>query len=154
MRGTSAPRLDRASRKDDKATLDQAAKNVEGLMNGPMASLWTGASMGKGAFNWGLLVSNEPEERMRQYPSLALKSQVVTAAVNPSDRYVLTVPGSSAYRISPLDTGIVNLTVAGDWTACGFHGGCIEAAVMSGRLAAHALSGFPGLDAIVGYDHP
>jgi uncharacterized protein with NAD-binding domain and iron-sulfur cluster len=155
MRGTSAPRLDKvASQVDDKATLEQAAKNVEGLMNGPMASLWKGAATGRGMFDWGLLVSGEPEDRMRQYPSLALKSQFVTAAVNPSDRYVLTVPGSSAYRISPLDTGIVNLTVAGDWTACGFHGGCIEAAVMSGRLAAHALSGFPGLDAIVGYDHP
>lgn len=151
MRGTFAPRLDRASQKDDKATLDQAAKNVEGLMNGPMASLWPGASTDKGGFNWGLLVGGQAKDKD---PSRVLKTQFITAAVNPSDRYVLTVPGSSAYRISPLNTGIVNLTVAGDWTACGFHGGCIEAAVMSGRLAAHALSGFPGLDAIVGYDHP
>ena len=32
--------------------------------------------------------------------------------------------------------------------------GCVEGAVMSGLLAAHALSGLPELSAIVGYDHP
>jgi hypothetical protein len=30
----------------------------------------------------------------------------------------------------------------------------VESAVMSGRLAAHALSGFPALEEITGYDHP
>ena len=29
------------------------------------------------------------------------------------------------------------MTVAGDWTACGLDAGCVEAAVMSGMLAAH-----------------
>ena len=29
-----------------------------------------------------------------------------------------------------------NLTIAGDWTDSGFHSGCVEGAVMSGRLAA------------------
>ena len=45
----------------------------------------------------------------------------------------------SATRISPLDNTYDNLTIAGDWTACGFNEGCVEAAVMSGRLAAHAI---------------
>jgi uncharacterized protein with NAD-binding domain and iron-sulfur cluster len=74
--------------------------------------------------------------------------------VNPSDRYVLCVPGSARHRISPLDSGIDNLTVAGDWTACGLDVGCVEAAVTSGRLAAHAISGSPALESITGYDHP
>jgi hypothetical protein len=47
-----------------------------------------------------------------------------------------------------------NLTIAGDWTATGLDSGCIESAVMSGRLAAHALSQHPPLQDIVGYDHP
>jgi len=47
-----------------------------------------------------------------------------------------------------------NMTIAGDWTACGFDNGCVEAAVMSGRLAAYAVSGAPRLEDIVGYDHP
>ena len=76
------------------------------------------------------------------------------ANVNPSDRYVLTLPGSSRYRISPLDDSYDNLTVAGDWTDCGLNEGCVESAVMSGRLAAHALSRAPALADITGFDHP
>jgi len=71
-----------------------------------------------------------------------------------SERYTLSVPGSIASRISPLDPGIDNMTVAGDWTACSLDCGCVEAAVMSGMLAATAISGRPKLSDIVGYDHP
>ena len=129
--------------------------NAYEFMARELVQIWPGAK-GGGGFDWSNLQSFGGNSRTPAGSGSGglFAAQFWTAAVNPSDRYVLTVPGSSAYRISPLDTGIVNLTVAGDWTACGFHGGCIEAAVMSGRLAAHALSGFPGLDAIVGYDHP
>jgi hypothetical protein len=78
----------------------------------------------------------------------------VKVNVYPSDRYTLTRPGSSRHRISPLDVEFSNLTIAGDWTQCGFNGGCVEAAVISGKLAAHALSAWPPLASIVGYDHP
>ena len=74
--------------------------------------------------------------------------------MNPSDRYTLALPGSARHRISPLDATYDNLTVCGDWTDCGFNSGCVEAAVMSGRLAAHALSRSPALEDIVGFDHP
>ena len=81
-------------------------------------------------------------------------TQYWTANVNPSDRYVLALPGSLKHRISPLDNSYDNLTIAGDWTDCGFNEGCVEAAIMSGRLAAHAISQFPPLEDIIGYDHP
>jgi uncharacterized protein with NAD-binding domain and iron-sulfur cluster len=72
-----------------------------------------------------------------------------------SDRYSLSLPGTIADRISPLDGSVLNATVAGDWTACGLDAGCIEGAVISGRLAAHAITGGqPPLDDIIGYDHP
>jgi hypothetical protein len=48
----------------------------------------------------------------------------------------------------------MNMTIAGDWTECSFNEGCIEAAVMSGMLASHAISGRPELDDIIGYNHP
>jgi hypothetical protein len=32
--------------------------------------------------------------------------------------------------------------------------GCVEAAVVSGLLAAHAIAGSPSLESIVGYDSP
>ena len=54
-----------------------------------------------------------------------------------------------------LDRSVLNATVAGDWTACGLDAGCVEAAVMSGMLAVHAITGDePSLNSIVGYDHP
>lgn len=116
-----------------------------------LAHLWPGATAADGGFRWDLLADaldtgGSGADRFR--------SQFWTANVNPSDRYVLSLPGSSAYRISPLDDTYDNLTIAGDWTACGFNAGCVEAAVMSGRLAAHALAQSPPLDDIVGYDHP
>jgi uncharacterized protein with NAD-binding domain and iron-sulfur cluster len=114
--------------------------------------LWPRAVDAAGAFRWELLTAphgdavGEGTERFR--------SQYWTANVNPTDRYTLSLPGSGRYRISPLDVTYDNLTVCGDWTDCGFNAGCVEAAVMSGRLAAHALSGLPALADIVGYDHP
>ena len=79
---------------------------------------------------------------------------VLPANVDPSDRYTLSLPGSCERAISPLDHTFDNLTIAGDWTDCGFNEGCVEAAVMSGRLAAHAIAMSPALEQIVGFDHP
>jgi hypothetical protein len=78
----------------------------------------------------------------------------VQANFQGSDRYTLSLPGSLACRISPLDRSVANMTIAGDWTACGLDAGCIEAAVMSGMLAAYAISGHPDPRSIIGYDHP
>jgi uncharacterized protein with NAD-binding domain and iron-sulfur cluster len=72
-----------------------------------------------------------------------------------TDRYSLSLPGTIRGRLSPLDRSVVNLTVAGDWTSCGLDAGCVEAAVMSGMLAAVAITGDEtAIDAIIGYDHP
>lgn len=79
----------------------------------------------------------------------------VQANFEGSDRYVQSPPGSLVARVSPLDRSVENMTVAGDWTACGLDAGCVEAAVMSGMLAAYAICGDPKiLDSIVGFDHP
>ena len=78
----------------------------------------------------------------------------VQANFEGSDRYTLSEPGSISHRISPLNRSVENMTVAGDWTACGLDVGCVEAAVMSGMLAARAISGKPDFEKIIGYDHP
>jgi uncharacterized protein with NAD-binding domain and iron-sulfur cluster len=120
--------------------------------------LWPRAINNDGEFRWELLadahtgghsLSGEP-----QPGELRFDTQFWTANINPSDRYVLSLPGSCKFRISPLDRTYDNLTIAGDWTDCGFNVGCVEAAVISGRLAAHALTLSPPLDDIVGYHHP
>jgi len=120
------------------------------FLNRDMHHLWPNA-VRAGEFRWDLLV--DPTD-VGADGEARFASQFWTANVNPSDRYTLSLPGSSAYRISPLDATYDNLTIAGDWTDCGFNAGCVEAAVMSGRLAAHALSRSPALEDIVGFDHP
>ena len=95
-----------------------------------------------------------PGRKARDSNEARFDSQHWTANVNPTERYVLSLPGTQKFRISPLDNTYDNLTIAGDWTACGLDTGCVEAAVISGRLAAHAISSSPALEEIVAYDHP
>lgn len=130
---------------------EQVRANAVAFLERDVAHLWPRAADPGGGFRWPLLAAAGDDGGAG---SERFRSQFWTANVNPSDRYVLSLPGSSAYRISPLDDTYDNLTIAGDWTACGFNAGCVEAAVMSGKLAAHALSLSPPLADIVGYDHP
>ncbi|MGE2736116.1 FAD-dependent oxidoreductase [Mycolicibacterium vaccae] len=71
----------------------------------------------------------------------ALATQHISVNIDPSDRYVQSVPGSDKYRLRPDEGGYDNLVLAGDWTDCGMNSGCIEAAVMSGLVAANAVTG-------------
>lgn len=118
-----------------------------------VARFWPDA-VRNGRFRWELLVDPEARRGSGSGDETLFETQFWTANVNPSDRYVLSVPGSSRHRISPLDPSIDNLSVAGDWTACGLNVGCVEAAVISGRLAAASISGWPRLCDIPGFDHP
>lgn len=149
---------DRSPRSYPHQRREVVRQNAIRFLNEHIGHLWPGAVAGPGAFRWELLV--DPAETAASHPAAGaaderrFASQFWTANVNPSDRYVLALPGTARYRISPLDNTYDNLTVAGDWTYCGFNEGCVEAAVQSGRLAAHAISFSPPLDEIVGYDHP
>ncbi len=122
------------------------------FLNTDVHHLWPRASSPSGGFRWDSLAVEAAgaeaagEERF--------DSQFWTANVRPSDLYSQALPGSTPYRISPLDRAYDNLTVAGDWTSCSLNMGCVEAAVMSGRLAAHAIAQRPALEEIFGYDHP
>jgi uncharacterized protein with NAD-binding domain and iron-sulfur cluster len=125
-----------------------------------MRPLWPRAMRPGGGFRWELLADAKSGESAATATAPVeagpdrFATQFWTANVSPSERYSQSLPGSSVFRISPLDATYDNLTVAGDWTACGLNVGCVEAAVMSGRLAAHAISQQPALADIVGYDHP
>jgi uncharacterized protein with NAD-binding domain and iron-sulfur cluster len=82
-----------------------------------------------------------------------LCGRYVRANVAPSERYVQSLPGTEIYRLQPGESGYGNLVLAGDWTWSGLNAGCVEAATMSGLLAARAIMG-SGPEGIVGYDHP
>jgi uncharacterized protein with NAD-binding domain and iron-sulfur cluster len=72
------------------------------------------------------------------------------ANVDPSDRYVQSLPGSGAQRIPADASGFDNLAVAGDWTDSGLNAGCIEAAVVSGLQAANSVLGKDVGDDVLG----
>lgn len=74
------------------------------------------------------------------------------ANADPNERYVPSPPGTGALRPEAWQSGASNLALASDWISTGMDIGSFEGAVMSGLLAAHALTGFPALDQIVGYD--
>ena len=136
---------------------DEVQRNAIAFLRRDIRHLWPKAFDSDGEFRWDLLV--DPAAQPDPAPSsptgpARFATQYWRANVNPSDRHALALPGSLRHRISPLDMTYDNLTIAGDWTDCGFNEGCVEAAVMSGRLAAHALAGAPALEEIIGYDHP
>lgn len=132
----------------------EVQRNAVCFLDRDIKHLWPKAMGPDGRFRWDLLMSlDKPRVRPGDDAS-RFASQFWTANVNPTDRYALSLPGTLATRLSPLDETFDNLTIAGDWTDCGFNEGCVEAAAMSGRLAAHAISGSPALADIPGYDHP
>ena len=133
----------------------EVRESAEQFLQGPVRHLWPGAYDAQGNFRWDLLKAPDgPDDPAPREGQARFGSQYWRANVNPSDRYVIHPPGSWRYRISPLDMTYDNLSLTGDWTDSGFHSGCVEGAVMSGLLAAHAISGYPLLEEIIGYDHP
>lgn len=100
------------------------------------------------AFEWKWLFDQGERSGVRR-----LEGQHVVANVDPSERYTQSLPGTTKYRIAPDGTGFDGLYIAGDWTDCGLNFGCVEAAVMSGRLASSAISGYPVKEKIPGYPH-
>ncbi|MBL8744215.1 MAG: FAD-dependent oxidoreductase [Myxococcales bacterium] len=52
---------------------------------------------------------------------------------------MLSLPGTTRFRLRPHESGYENLVLAGDWTRNAINGGCVESAVMSGLDAARHL---------------
>jgi len=104
------------------------------FLDDEVGALWP-ATAGSTGFRWGLLW----DDQRRTGPG-RLEGQYLRANLDPSDRYVQSLPGTGRYRLEPGRTGFSNLAVAGDWTACGLDAGCVEAATRSGVLAARAIA--------------
>lgn len=70
-----------------------------------------------------------------------LDQQFIRANIDPSERYVLSVAGSTRHRLPAGGSGFENLVLAGDWVASGLNAGSVEAAAMAGLAAAEAVTG-------------
>ena len=118
-----------------------------------LTRIWPATNVGtevEPRFDWSVLV-----DAREHAPSglLRIDSQYIRANVSPTERYVLSVPGSTKHRLQAHDDAeFPNLYLAGDWTWCGINAGCMEAATMSGMLCSLAATGYPKRDAIIGVD--
>ena len=65
--------------------------------------------------------------------------QFFRANIDPSERYVLSVPKSGKFRLKADETEYHNLFFTGDWIDNGYNMGCVECAVMSGLETAQAI---------------
>ena len=106
-------------------------------------------TVGPDGFQWDLLCGSGAGRHADP-----LDSQFWRANVDPSDRYVQSLPGTDRYRLRSDESGYDNLFLAGDWTDSGLNAGCIEAAVLSGLQAANAVRGRPRDHRIGGYFMP
>jgi uncharacterized protein with NAD-binding domain and iron-sulfur cluster len=117
-----------------RATALARAAAVEQL-EGRIGALWPAAASG---LPWQWLVDPAGAAGAARFDR-----QYWRANVDPSERYVLSVSGSSRYRPASDGSGYANLCLAGDWLRTGLDSGCVEAAVMGGMQASRALSGYP-----------
>ena len=118
-------------RADDHAALERVAR---GFLEEHLAHIWPGGADARGSLRWEGLF--DPQGRTGPE---RLRAQYLRVNASPSDRYVLSLPGSQKHRIAPDEAGFEGLVLAGDWTRTGYDLGCIEAATMSGLMAARAL---------------
>nr|WP_315250090.1 NAD(P)-binding protein [uncultured Duganella sp.] len=102
-----------------------------------IASLWSAAGPA-GAFPWNWLVDGSEATGVQRFDA-----QYWRANVDPSERYVMSVAGSTKYRLRTDQSGFSNLFLTGDWIKTGINAGCVEAAVMAGMQTSRAISGYP-----------
>jgi uncharacterized protein with NAD-binding domain and iron-sulfur cluster len=123
---------------DERAATAAVRAGARVFLDRDVAALWPGAA-GQSGFRWDLLCDAAGGGTGPATGPERLDGQYWRANVDPSDRYVQSLPGSDRYRLQPGATGFDNLVVAGDWTDCGLNAGCVEAATRSGQLAARAV---------------
>ena len=117
--------------------LDVVKQNAIDQLQSSISNLWPNFGTGPNAC-WSDLVDPSkgigPQRFDRQY---------WRANIDPSERYVISVVGSSQYRLATDESGFKNLYLTGDWIKTGLNAGCVEAAAMAGMQASRAIAGYP-----------
>ena len=116
--------------------LDRFTKSSIAWLEQNAGDIWKKTRPPAGGFDWSALFASPDVSGPDR-----LGAQYVRVNIDPSERYVLSLPGTSRYRLRGGDSGYPNLFLAGDWVKTSINAGCVEAAVMAGMDAASALSG-------------
>jgi uncharacterized protein with NAD-binding domain and iron-sulfur cluster len=113
------------------------ATNAVSWITNNVCGLWPSARDSSG-FNWQLLHDPDNGSGPDRF-----RAQFWRANISPAERYVLSVPNSTALRLKADESGYENLVLAGDWILNGLNFGCVESAVMGGLQASRAICGYP-----------
>ncbi len=105
-----------------------------------MKPIWRESYTPTGEFRWDFLVDTQTPAAMGKDH---FDSQFWCANVNPTDRYIQSLAGTTQHRIGAGDAGFDNIVLAGDWIRTGLNVGCIESATNGGLMAARAICGQP-----------
>lgn len=124
---------------------EQVADDVRDFVGRRIGPLLAGMVDATGETRWDLLCGGGDAVGESR-----LDSQYWRANVDPSDRYVQSLPGTDHLRLRSDDSGFTNMVLAGDWTDNGLNAGCIEAAVLSGLKAANAVIGQDVTTGVIG----
>ncbi len=119
---------------------ERVHKNIADFLSNHAQPLWPKATdpCNSHGLDWNVLyASKEAQGEAR------LAEQYLRANIDPTERYVLTLPGTVKYRIKADGTGFDRLIITGTWTDSGVNLACIEAGVVSGMMAARVLTGVP-----------
>jgi uncharacterized protein with NAD-binding domain and iron-sulfur cluster len=120
-------------------------------LNQNAGQLWPHATSpnNPNGLNWELLI--DPQNRPGE---VRFDAQFWRANIDPSERYVLSLPNTTQFRLHATDRHFENLYITGDWIYTGVNAGCVEGTVISGMLASNAICGYPKIDDIIGYNGP
>ena len=113
-------------------------QNAIGWIESYIAGIWPQSQNAQGQFRWELLVDLQNGAGPERF-----NAQYWRANISPAERYVLSVPNTTKYKLEANGTGFQHLYVAGDWIKNGLNFGCIESATMGGFKASQAISGYP-----------
>ncbi len=130
----------------DRSPSEQVRADLADLLEQRIRHIWPGAMADDGSFRWSALVAPDGQEGPDR-----LDHQFWQANVDPSDRYVQSLPMSDRYRLAADESGLDGLVLAGDWTHNGLDAGCIEAAVRSAFQAANVVLGRPLDEGVAGF---
>jgi hypothetical protein len=107
---------------------------------------WATAPGSMFSFDFGLLHDTSAAVGITRF-----NAQYWRANALPSERYTASPPDTKGTRIDPRDSGLKNLTIAGDWADFGLNVGSFEGACMAGMLAASAIEPSLPVNRIIGF---
>ncbi len=88
--------------------------------------------------DWNVLVDPDGHNGRDRFDAQYFRSNC-----EPHERCTLSLPDTNQHRLDAGDTDFSNLIVTGDWIKNGLYAACMEGAIVSGVLAARAVSGEP-----------